>query len=88
MLPLEELHLSSGIFLLGTSIFLGRFLLEREETTPLPNAAPVVVEHQGRLDVVGQRRHLLVAEEVLEEGEDALARCRIGADGEDNPRIL
>ena len=59
-IPLGELHLSSGVFLLGTSIFLERFPLEREETIPLPNAAPIVIEHQGRLDVVGQRRHLLV----------------------------
>ena len=28
--------------------------------------------------------HLLLAEEVLEEREDALARCRIGRDGEDD----
>ena len=31
VLPLGELHLSSGVFLLGTSIFLEGFPLEREE---------------------------------------------------------
>ena len=46
--------------------------------------ALVVVEHQPSLKVVSECAHRLIAEEVLEEGEDALARCRIGRDGEDD----
>ena len=62
------------------------FPLEREEFIPLPNAAPIFIEHPGRLDVVGQRRHLLVPKEVLEEGEDALAAGRVGRDREEDAR--
>ena len=34
-------------------------------TLRLSNAALIVVEHERRLDVVGERRHLLLVEEVL-----------------------
>ena len=36
--------------------------------TAIQRDADCVVEHERRLDVVGERRHLLLAEEVLEEG--------------------
>ena len=39
-----------------------------------PHVALVVVQHQGRLHVVGQRAHLLLAEEVPQQREDALAQ--------------
>ena len=38
-----------------------------------PHVALVVVKHQRRLHVVGQRAHLLLAEEVPQQREDALA---------------
>ena len=53
-------------------------------TLRLSNAALIVVEHERRLDVVGERRHLLLVEEVLEEGKDPLAGGRVGRDGEDD----
>ena len=36
--------------------------------TAIQRDADCVVEHERRLDVVGERRHLLLADEVLEEG--------------------
>ena len=37
--------------------------------TAIQRDADCVVEHERRLDVVGERRHLLLAEEVLEQRE-------------------
>ena len=48
--------------------------------------ALVVVEHQPSLKVVSECAHCLIAKEVLEEGKDALARGRIGRNGEDDAR--
>ena len=50
--------------------------------TRLADHATVVVELEHRLNVVLQRRELLVPEEVLDEREDALARRRVRRDGE------
>ena len=44
----------------------------------LANRAVVVRQHERGLDDVSERRHLLLAEEVLEQREDPLARGRVG----------
>ena len=53
-------------------------------TSSLAYAALVVVELQRGLDVVGERPQLLLAEQVLEQREDPLARGRVRRDGEDD----
>ena len=43
----------------------------------------VVVEHERRLNVVGERGHLRLAEQIAQQRKDALARRRVRRDGED-----
>ena len=46
----------------------------------------VVVEHERRLNVVGERGHLRLAEQIAQQRKDALARRRVRRDGEDDAR--
>ena len=48
-------------------------------TLRLSNAALIVVEHERRLDVVGERRHLLLVEEVLEGAKTRSQEAESGA---------
>ena len=50
----------------------------------LAYSALVVAQHERHLDDIRQCGHLLVTKHQLEQGEDALRRCRVGREGEDD----
>ena len=63
-----------------TSLLSGLSPPSKAPLSALTHLALIVLEHQRRLDHVGERRHLRVAKHQLEEREHTLGRCRVGSE--------